>query len=73
MIMALGLLGLSIVTWLGCAFCLEMKGMAFHVQVWLASVGFFGANVNLLRAILNGYRGFNVEHSKGWNGKEKVQ
>jgi phosphatidylinositol glycan class M len=58
MIIALGLLGLSIVTWLGCAFCLEMKGMAFHLQVWMASVGFFSANVNLLRVILSSYRGF---------------
>ncbi len=55
MILALGLLGLSIVTWLGCAFLLEMKGMAVHLQVWLASVGFFTANVNLLRVIINHY------------------
>jgi len=58
MVVALGLLGLSIVTWLCCAFCLEMKGMAFHVQVWLASVGFFTANVNLLRVIVNSYEGY---------------
>mmetsp|Transcript_24913 Transcript_24913/g.37242 ORF Transcript_24913/g.37242 Transcript_24913/m.37242 type:complete len:225 (+) Transcript_24913:462-1136(+) len=58
MVVALGLLGLSIVTWLCCAFCLEMKGMAFHVQVWLASVGFFTANVNLLRVIMNSYEGY---------------
>ena len=58
MIQAAVLLGLSIVTWLGCAFCLEMKGMAVHLQVWMASVGFFVANVNLLRVIINHYRGF---------------
>lgn len=52
---ALGLLGLSIVVWLGSAFCLEMKGMAVHLQVWLASLLFFGANVNILRAILSNY------------------
>ena len=51
-------LGLSIVTWLGCAFCLEMKGMDVHLHAWMASVGFFVANVNLLRVIVNHYRGF---------------
>ena len=51
-------LGLSILTWLGCAFCLEMKGMAVHLYVWMASVGFFVANVNLLRVIVSNYRGF---------------
>lgn len=55
MFLALGLLGLSIVTWLGCAFLLEMKGMTVHLQVWLASVGFFIANVNLLRVIIIHY------------------
>ena len=58
MTFALGFLGVSIVTWLGSAFCLEMKGMAVHLQVWLASIGFFIANVNLLRVILTNYRGF---------------
>jgi hypothetical protein len=32
-----------------------MKGMAVHLQVWLASLLFFGANVNILRAILSNY------------------
>ena len=58
MIQAATFLGLSIVTWLGCAFCLEMKGMALHLQVWMASVGFFVANVNLLRVIVLHYCGF---------------
>jgi len=61
---ALSCLGLSIGVWLGCAFLLEMKGLAFHGQVWVASIGFFLANVNLLRAMLINYRGFHVsEHT----------
>lgn len=55
MVIALSLLGVSIVTWLGNAFLLEMKGMDVHLQVWLASISFFVANVNLLRVILNSY------------------
>ena len=58
MAFALGMLGVSILTWLGSAFCLEMKGMAVHLQVWLASLIFFVANVNLLRVILKSYDGF---------------
>jgi len=42
----------SMVLWLLCAYCLEMQGMAFHRQVWAASVVFFVANVNLLGALL---------------------
>ena len=52
---SLAYLGASVVTWLGSAFCLEMQGMPVHLLVWLASVNFFAANVNLLGAILNGY------------------
>lgn len=58
MVFALGMLGVSILTWLGSAFCLEMKGMAVHLQVWLSSLIFFVANVNLLRVILKSYDGF---------------
>jgi len=57
MMRALGLLGLSIVTWLGCAFFLEMKGLPVHLQVWIASIGFFIANTNLFRQFLLGYKG----------------
>jgi phosphatidylinositol glycan class M len=61
---ALSSLGVSIGVWLGCAFVLEMKGLAFHGQVWVASIGFFLANVNLFRAILMNYRGFRVSEQK---------
>ena len=42
----------SILLWLGSAYCLEMQGMAVHRIVWMASVIFFVANVNLLGALL---------------------
>ena len=45
-------LGFSVATWLGCAFCLEMQGMNVHGIVWLASLFHFGANVNLMGALL---------------------
>mmetsp|Transcript_2581 Transcript_2581/g.2913 ORF Transcript_2581/g.2913 Transcript_2581/m.2913 type:complete len:553 (+) Transcript_2581:187-1845(+) len=67
MIAALLFLGLSIVTWLGSAFCLEMKGMNVHLQVWIASVGFFIANINLLRVILDNYCGFELNLSQHYN------
>jgi GPI mannosyltransferase 1 subunit M len=50
---ALLLLGLSIVIWLSSAYCLEMQGMGIHQIVWMASVFFFTANVNLLGALLS--------------------
>jgi phosphatidylinositol glycan class M len=53
---ALGTLLLAVLFWLGSAYCLEMQGMAVHRMVWLASVLFFGANVNLLGALLDSYR-----------------
>ena len=59
--MSLAYLGISVVTWLGSAFCLEMQGMPVHLLVWLASVNFFTANVNLLGAILKGYIRANKE------------
>jgi GPI mannosyltransferase 1 subunit M len=43
----------SILTWLGCAYCLEMQGMPVHLYVWSASVLFFVASVNLLNAMLS--------------------
>jgi phosphatidylinositol glycan class M len=51
-------LGISIGVWLGMAFMLEMKGMSVHLLVWLASISFFIANVNLLGMILSNYKGF---------------
>jgi GPI mannosyltransferase 1 subunit M len=42
----------SILTWLGCAYCLEMRGMPVHMHVWAASITFFVASVNLLGALL---------------------
>lgn len=43
----------SIVVWLLTAYLLEMQGWAVHRIVWLASVAFFGANVNLMGALLS--------------------
>ena len=57
MYIALASLGIAIVTWLSMAFTLEMLGWETYVQVWMASVLFFVANVNLLLAIVNGYTG----------------
>jgi phosphatidylinositol glycan class M len=56
MVFALILLGTAIVLWLISAFTLEMLGWRSHRQVWMASVFFFGANVNLLSAMLDGYK-----------------
>ena len=53
--LSLAYLGVSVVAWLGSAFCLEMQGKPIHLFVWMASVNFFASNVNLLGAILNGY------------------
>jgi len=50
---ALAALLLAVGFWLGSAYCLEMQGMAVHRIVWLASVMFFAANVNLLGALLD--------------------
>ena len=55
MVVAVVGLGIAIVTWLGMAFTLEMLGWKTFLQVWMASVFFFVANVNLLLAIVNGY------------------
>lgn len=52
---ALALLLASIVFWLLSAYCLEMQGLAVHRVVWMASVLFFAANVNLLGALLASY------------------
>lgn len=49
-------LGLSIVFWLGSAYSLEMLGLRTHRLVWLASVVFFFANINLMGAILRSYK-----------------
>jgi len=46
------LLIISILLWLGSAYGLEMQGLAFHRIVWLASVLYFFANVNLMGALL---------------------
>jgi phosphatidylinositol glycan class M len=62
---ALLLLGLSIVFWLSSAYCLEMQGMAVHQIVWLASLLFFVANVNLLGALLSTTVGLQRKHVVG--------
>jgi len=78
MLLSLGLLLVSILTWLGSAFTLEMLGWRSHRQLWMASVLFFVANVNLLVAILNGYRVDKTWRSlsdtpgEGWSQKVKA-
>eukprot|EP00934_Nitzschia_sp_Nitz4_P004107 Nitzschia sp. Nitz4//scaffold3_size479765//348396//349829//NITZ4_000145-RA/size479765-processed-gene-1.251-mRNA-1//1//CDS//3329550893//4097//frame0 len=52
---SLMLLGVSILTWLGSAYCLEMLGLSAHIWVWLASVLYFLANVNLMGALLRSH------------------
>jgi phosphatidylinositol glycan class M len=49
-------LGLSIVFWLGSAYCLEMLGLAVHRLVWVASVVYCFANLNLMGALLRSYK-----------------
>ena len=56
MFAAIRLLVTSILTWLGSAFLLEMKGMSVHFQVWLASILYFAANVNFLKDIMANYK-----------------
>lgn len=46
------LLVASILLWLGSAYGLEMQGLAFHRVVWVASVLYFFANVNMMGALL---------------------
>ena len=43
---------ISIGFWLGSAYCLEMQGWAVHKLVWIASVIYFFANVNMMGALL---------------------
>lgn len=52
---------LAIVFWLCSAYCLEMQGMPVHRVVWMASMVFFGTNVNLLRALLKSVIMINTE------------
>ena len=46
---------ISILIWLGNAYCLEMQGLSVHRHVWVASMLFFAANINLLCALLQSY------------------
>ena len=62
--MALLGLGLSIIFWLGSAYCLEMLGLSVHRIVWIASVVYFFANVNLMGALLKSYRKKDGENKK---------
>lgn len=78
MYVALGVLITSIITWLLSAFSLEMLGWRSHRQVYIASLFFFMANVNLLRSILSGYicrgesKGVLSQPGEGWAVKTKV-
>ena len=51
------ILVMSIILWLGSAYCLEMQGLGFHRIVWLASVFYFFANVNLMGVLLQHFAG----------------
>jgi len=73
MLISLAVVIVSIVAWLLSAFSLEMLGWRSHRQVWIASLFFFVANVNLLRSILGGYRvmkrkreALSAEPGRGW-------
>lgn len=78
MYISLGVLIVSIITWLLSAFTLEMLGWRSHRQVWMASVFFFVANVNLLSSILKGYKkeatisGPLSQPGEGWAMRKKV-
>lgn len=67
MLLSLALLAVAIVSWLLSAFTLEMLGWRTHRQVWMASVFFFVANINLLVSILNGYKAKKISvPGQGW-------
>lgn len=67
MLSSLVLLGVSIILWLLSAFTLEMLGWRTHRQVWMASMFFFGANINLLVSILDGYKSKKMDvPGQGW-------
>lgn len=74
-IYSLVFLGAAVAVWLVSAFTLEMLGWKTHRQVWMASVFFFAANVNLLVAMVEGYRakkavvtgGCYSEPGRGWS------
>ena len=52
LVASLVILGVSILVWLGNAYCLEMLGKSTHLSLWLASLGFFAANVNVFCQVL---------------------
>ncbi|KAL7535655.1 hypothetical protein ACHAXR_006651 [Thalassiosira sp. AJA248-18] len=74
MYLSLGVLVVSIITWLLSAFTLEMLGWKSHRQVWMASLLFFLANVVVLLSILKGYRSKKEVEApgEGWAIKSKV-
>ena len=59
---AIALLLLSVMSWLGSAYLLEMQGWAVHRLVWLASLGFFLAQVHLLSQLLRSARMQRARH-----------
>jgi phosphatidylinositol glycan class M len=72
MFIALGILFLSIIVWLLSAFTLEMLGWRTHRQVWLASLFFFIANMNLLRSIIMGYNRKSIGASSTQTGDDSA-
>jgi phosphatidylinositol glycan class M len=54
----------SVVFWLGSAYLLELQGLPVHRLVWIASVIYFCANINLLRALIQSHAAGSKEKSK---------
>jgi GPI mannosyltransferase 1 subunit M len=70
-VVALVLLLGSIVFWLGSAYCLEMRGLAVHRVVWVASVVHFGGNINVLGALLESSSSSSSSSSRGTQGMKR--
>ena len=67
------LLLLSIGFWLGSAYCLEMQGMDVHKLVWVASVLYFFANVNMMGALLRSSSDLKQRQHRSGNNTKKDQ
>lgn len=53
-LVSFAIFGLTIIIWLASAYCLEMLGWPMHLQVWIAGLLFFVANVNIFGVIVDG-------------------
>ena len=71
-IVALVLLILSILLWLGSAYCLEMQGITHtHTIVWIMSIIHFIANINMLSSLLSSTRITSEPKTKTTSVKKK--